>query len=41
MPKSQESTRVIFAEDAAVLATDGDPSNALQKLQTNLASIQN
>jgi hypothetical protein len=38
---SPESTTAIFADVTAVLATDSDPAIASQKLQTNLAAIQN
>jgi hypothetical protein len=38
---SQESTTATFADDTAVVATDSDPVIASQKLQTNLAAIQN
>jgi hypothetical protein len=36
-----ESNTVIFTDDTAVLATKSDPAIASQKLQTNLAAIQN
>jgi hypothetical protein len=33
--------RTILADDTAVLATDCDPAIVSQKLQTNLAAVQN
>jgi hypothetical protein len=39
MPTSPESTTETFADDTAVLATDGGLAIALQKLQTNLSAI--
>jgi hypothetical protein len=41
VPTSPESTTATFADDSAVLATDSDPTIALQKLQTDLHAIQN
>jgi hypothetical protein len=41
LPTSPEYTTATFADDTAVLATDSDPAIASQKLQTNLAAIQN
>jgi hypothetical protein len=41
LPTSSESTTATFADDTAVLAMDGDPAIASQKLETNLLAIQN
>jgi hypothetical protein len=41
LPTSPESTTATFSYDNAVLATDSDAAIASQKLQTNLAAIQN
>jgi hypothetical protein len=41
LPASTESTTAIFADKTAILAMDIDPAIASQKLQTNLAVIQN
>jgi hypothetical protein len=41
LPTSSGSTTATFANDTAVLATDSDPANVSQKLQTNLLAIQN
>jgi hypothetical protein len=38
---SPESTTATFAVDTAALAMESDPAIASQKLQTNLAAIQN
>jgi hypothetical protein len=39
LPTTTESATAIFADDAAVLAMDCDPSIASQILQTNLDAI--
>jgi hypothetical protein len=41
LPTSTESATANFADVTAVVATDSDPAIASQKLQTNLAAIQN
>jgi hypothetical protein len=41
LPTKPESTTAAFADNTAVLTTDIDPAIALQKLQTNLAAVQN
>jgi hypothetical protein len=41
LPNSPASTTASIYNDNAVLATDNDPAIASQKLQTNLAAIQN
>jgi hypothetical protein len=40
LPTSPEFTTANFADDAAVIAMDSDPTIASQKLQTNLLQIQ-
>jgi hypothetical protein len=40
-PTAPQSTAATFVDDTAVVATDSDPAIASQKLQTNLAEIQN
>jgi hypothetical protein len=41
LPTLPESTTETFADDTAVVTIDGDPTIALQKLQTDLLAIQN
>jgi hypothetical protein len=41
LPTSPESTTATFTDDTAVLAADGDPANASQKMQATLAAIHN
>jgi histone H2A len=41
LPTWPESTTATFADDAAVVSTESDPTIALQKLQTNLLAIRN
>jgi hypothetical protein len=41
LPTSPESTTATFAADTAAVATNSDPAIASQKLQTDLAIIQN
>jgi hypothetical protein len=40
LPISPEFTTATFVDDAAVVATDSDPTIALHKLLTNLLAIQ-
>jgi hypothetical protein len=40
LPASPDSFIATFADDTAVVATDSDPANASQKLQTSLLAIQ-
>jgi hypothetical protein len=41
LPSSPESATATFADDTAVVAMDGNPAIASQKLQTDLLAIQN
>jgi histone H2A len=41
LPTSPEFITTTFADDTAVLTMDSDPAIASQKLETNLAAIQN
>jgi hypothetical protein len=40
LPTSKESMTTTFADNTAVIAMEGDPGIASQKLQTNLDAIQ-